>query len=156
MLATRRDVTNEIEVELVVERRVDCVRRDDLEKRVAIGRRPDDRIDGEIAGSTRPVLDNEGLAEPLRQPLPRQARDDVSRAARRKANNDAHRTRWIGFRPRDARHCRERGSARCQMQKSTAGKFHGACSLKVCDEADYSALMFAALMMGHHFSISAL
>ena len=30
----------------------------------------------------------------------------------------------IGLRPREARHRRERGSTRCQMQKTTAGKFH--------------------------------
>ena len=41
-----------------------------------------------------------------------------------KADDDAHRPRRIGLRPRDARHGRQRGSARCQMQKLSAGKFH--------------------------------
>ena len=31
----------------------------------------------------------------------------------------------IGLRPRDARHRRQRGRARCQMQEFAAGKFHG-------------------------------
>ena len=53
-----------------------------------------------------------------------QARGDVSAAAGGKADNDADRPRWIGLRPRKARHGRERGSARGQMQKISAGKFH--------------------------------
>ena len=47
------------------------------------------------------------------------------RAAGGKANDDAHRPRRIGLRPRDPRHGRQRGSARGQMQKLSAGKFHG-------------------------------
>jgi hypothetical protein len=35
----------------------------------------------------------------------------------------AHRARRIGLRPRDPRNSRQRGSARCQVQESTAGKF---------------------------------
>ena len=121
----RRDVADEIEIELVVERRIDRVRRADQEKRVAVGRRAHDRLGGDIAAGARPVLDDELLAEPLRQPLTDQARDDVGRAAGGKADNDAHRPRRIGLRPSDARHGRQRGSARGQMQKlSSAGKFH--------------------------------
>src|SRR5262249_58831141 len=33
-------------------------------------------------------------------------------------------TRRIGLRPSDARDCQQRGGARGQMQKSSAGKFH--------------------------------
>src|SRR5262245_4606183 len=50
--------------------------------------------------------------------------EGVERATRRKWNHEPDRPRWIGLRPRDARHRRERGSARCQMQKISAGKFH--------------------------------
>ena len=78
----------------------------------------------DIAAGARPVLDDEWLTEPLRQPLSDQARDDVGRAAGGKADDDAHRPRRIGLRPRDARHGRQRGSARGQMQKLSAGKFH--------------------------------
>ena len=74
-----------------------------------------------------------------------------------KADDDAHRPRRIGLRPRNARHGRQRGSARCQMQKSAAGKFHlHSLSEMLATTLFYSALMFAALMIGHHFSISAL
>jgi hypothetical protein len=51
---------------------------------------------------------------------------------------------------------RQRGGARGQMQKLSAGKFHGFPLCNVGDATLYSALMFAALMIGHHFSNSAL
>ena len=77
----RRDVADEIEIELVVERRVDRVRRTDQQQRVAVGGRAHDRLGADVAAGARPVLDDEWLAEPLRQPLPDQAREDVGRAA---------------------------------------------------------------------------
>jgi hypothetical protein len=46
---------------------------------------------------------------------PDQARDDVGRAAGRKADDDAHRPRRIGLRPREARDGRQHGSAGGQM-----------------------------------------
>jgi len=48
----------------------------------------------------------------------------LSRATSRKRYDNLHRPRWIGLRPRDARHGRQRGSARGQMEKISAGKFH--------------------------------
>src|SRR5262249_34838136 len=38
--------------------------------------------------------------------------------------DQTHRPRWIGLRPRNARHGRERGSASGQMQKLSAGEFY--------------------------------
>ena len=118
------DVADEIESELVVERGVDRVRRACQEDRVAVRRRTHDRLGGDISGGARAVLSDEWLAEPLRQPLPDQACKDVIRAARSKADNDAHWPRRIGLRPGEARHRRQRGSACGQMQKISAGKFH--------------------------------
>jgi transposase len=46
-------------------------------------------------------------------------------AAGGKADDDAHRPCRIGLRPSERRHRRERGSARCQMQKLSALEFHG-------------------------------
>ena len=121
----RRDVAKEIVIELIVERRVDYVWCTDEEERVAVGGRAHDGFGGDIAGGARPVLDDEWLAEPLRQPLADQAREDVIRATGGKADDYAHRPRRIGLRPSEARDSRERGSARCQMQElSSAGKFH--------------------------------
>src|SRR5262249_54304702 len=68
---------------------------------------------------------DEWLTESFRQPLSQQTREDVAPAARGKADDPTHRPRRIGLRPSDARHERQRGSARCQMQKlPTVGKFH--------------------------------
>src|SRR5215471_15312803 len=119
----RFNITNEIEIKLGIERRVDSVRRRDEKECVAVGGRPYDRLRADIAAGARPVLDHELLAEPLRQPLTDQAGDNVDRSASGKADDDADRPRGIGLRPRDPRHGRERGSTRCQMQKISAGKF---------------------------------
>jgi hypothetical protein len=56
MLA-RRDVADEIEIELVVERRVDCIWWTDQEERVAIW--GSDRLGADIAAGARTVLNNE-------------------------------------------------------------------------------------------------
>src|SRR5215467_7959751 len=122
--SNRRDVADKMEIELVVERRVDCVRGTNQKKRITIRRRAYDRLDTDIAAAARPVLDDELLPEPLRQPLSYQARDDVGATSGGKSDNDAHRPRRIGLRSRDARQRRQRGSADGQMQKLSAGKFH--------------------------------
>jgi hypothetical protein len=44
-------------------------------------------LGGYIAICSRPVLDDELLAEPLRKPLPHQAPDEVGRGARRIADD---------------------------------------------------------------------
>ena len=77
----RRDVADEIEIELVVEQRAGYGRCADQQERIAIRGRFHDRLGADIAAGTRPVLDDEWLAKPLRQPLTHQARDDVVRAA---------------------------------------------------------------------------
>src|SRR5262245_31296112 len=120
----RRDIADEIEVELLIKRRIDGVVRCGKEEGIAIWGSADDRLGAEIGASAGPVFDDERLAEPLRQPLADHARDDVSRAARGKWHDQTHRPRRIGLRPRETRHDRQRGGARGQMQKSTTGKFH--------------------------------
>src|SRR5262245_43914314 len=83
-----------------------------------------DALSGNIARSTWAVLDDELLTEPLRQPLTDQPCDDVAGAASGKADDNAHRPGRIGLRPSEARYGRQRDSARGQMQKLSAGKFH--------------------------------
>ena len=78
-------------------------------------RRAHDRLSADTAACACPVLDNECLPKPLRQRLPHEARNAVGCLACRKGNDDAHRPRRIGLRPRDPRYGRERGSTRCQM-----------------------------------------
>src|SRR5215813_1833749 len=72
-----RDVADKIEVELFVERRIDRVCRSDQEERVAIRGRTHDRLSADIGASSRPILDDKLLTEPLRQELAYQTRDDV-------------------------------------------------------------------------------
>src|SRR5262249_25009175 len=121
----RRDVADKIEAEIRVERRVDRAGRYGHQERVTVRRCSHDEFGGDIAAEARPVLNHELLAEALRQPLTREARDNVGRAAGWKSDNKTHRPRRLGLRPCDSRHGRERGSARSQMQDlSTVGKFH--------------------------------
>src|SRR5205823_2313463 len=120
----RCDVLEKIKVELLVQRLVDHSKGADQEKRVSVGWRSRDRLCGNIAASTRSVLDNKRLTEPLRKPLTREACEDIGHAAGGKADDNPHRPRRIGLCPGDARQNRQRGSARGQMQKLSAGKFH--------------------------------
>src|SRR5215831_15459532 len=83
------------------ERRVDRLCRTDHEQRMAVRRCAHDGFCGDVGTGPRPVLDKELLAESLRKPLRYQARDDVGRAAGRISDDDAHRPRRIGLRPRD-------------------------------------------------------
>src|SRR5262245_11976308 len=62
----RRDVANEIEIELLVKRRITRVRKTNQEKRVAIRGRIHDGLGGDVGTRTGPVLDDELLAGPLR------------------------------------------------------------------------------------------
>jgi hypothetical protein len=118
------DVADEIEIELVVERRIDRAGRTDQEERVAVCRRAHDRFGADVGAATRPVVDYELLAKPLRKPLADEARRDVVCATRRDRHDQAHRPRRIGLRQCNTRDGRQRGSARGQIQERAAGKFH--------------------------------
>src|SRR5262249_44740863 len=127
----RRDVADEIEIEIFIKRRVDGVVRTNQQKRIAVWGSFDDRFGTDIGPRTRSIVDDELLAESLRQPLTYQTRDDIARAARCITNDDTHRPRWIGLRPRDPRRRRQRDSASGQMQKlSSVRKFHDVSSQK--------------------------
>jgi len=84
-----------------------------------------DRLGRKIAACARSIFDDKLATKLLRQLLAHQARANVVRAARGIADDDVYRPRRIGLRPRDAREGEQRGSSRCQMQKFSAGKFHG-------------------------------
>ena len=117
----RRDVADEIVIQLVVERRIDRVGKRRQQQRLPVGRRLDHRLGGDTAAAADPVLDDERLAEPIGQPLRHQARQNVGRAAGAKADQQAHRPRRIGLRASEPRRERKPNGARCQMQKfSTA------------------------------------
>ena len=107
----RRDVLDEIETELVIERRVDCARRRDHKERVTVGRSLHDRLGTDIATGAGAVLDDELFPEPLRQPLTHEAREDVGRAACGEAHDQTHRPARIGLRPCNPRQRGETGSS---------------------------------------------
>src|SRR5262245_14613783 len=118
------DIADEIEIEVVIEGRIDRGSSIRTKERIAIGRRTDDGLGGDIAGGATPVLDDEWLTEPLRERLTHQAYEDVRSAARGISNDAAHWPRRIGLRPCYPRHRWQRDSASGQMQEFAAGKFH--------------------------------
>ena len=121
----RGDVADEIEVELVVERRrVGGGWRVEKQEGVAVGRRAHDRFGGQVAARARPVLDEERLPEPFRQRLREQAPRDVDPAAGRESDDDADRPCRIGLRPGDAGQRGQGGGSARQAQKPAARKFH--------------------------------
>ena len=66
----RRDVAPELEMQLVVERRVDRLRRRYHQDGVSVGCRINDCLHADIACRAGPVLDDKRLPKPLRQPCP--------------------------------------------------------------------------------------
>ena len=62
----RRNVTDEIESEVVVNRRIDRVRGSNLEQRIAVRSCGRDDFSADIAACARSVVDDDRLAKPLR------------------------------------------------------------------------------------------
>ena len=120
----RCDVADEIEVKFLIQRRVDRGRRGGKQERITIRRRTNDCLGANIGPRAGSVFNDERLPEPLGQQFPHYARDEVYVAPGCEGRNQTHWPRRIGLRPCDPRHGRERGSARGQMQKLSAGKFH--------------------------------
>src|SRR5262249_5697498 len=119
-----RNVADEIEIEIVVQRRTNQIACGDQKERIAVGGGTHDRLCADVGTCSRPVLDDKWLAESLQQPLSDQAREDVRRIARRPRYNNAR--SWGGIRlcPSNGRDRRQRRSAGGQMQEFAAEKFH--------------------------------
>src|SRR5262249_42815675 len=83
------------------------------------------RLGGNVGPGARPVLNDDGLAQPFLQPLTDQAPDDIGSSAGGKAYEEAHRTRRISLCPRHARQRRQHCSTRSQTQKLAAEQAHG-------------------------------
>jgi hypothetical protein len=81
-------------------------------KGVTVGCRAHHHLGGDVAVGARPVVDDELLAEPFRQPKCCKTRENVRRNAGRIADDDAHRARRISVGAGDARQQRQRRSAR--------------------------------------------
>jgi hypothetical protein len=84
-----------------------------------------DRLGSDVAAGARPVFSDEWVAEPLRQPLTDQAREDVVRAAAGKADDHANWLRRIGFCPCHARSGWKRDCTRRHMEELAAQQGHG-------------------------------
>src|SRR5262249_40534168 len=87
----RRDIADEIEIEVAKGRCVDRIDHRGQENGVAVSCWLGDRVGGEVGGRAGSVLDDEWLAELRRQRLADEACSDVANAAAGKANNDAYR-----------------------------------------------------------------
>jgi hypothetical protein len=74
------------------------------------------------------VLDDELLAEAVRQPLRHEARQKIDRAAGGKTGDDLYRPRRIVLRGRNARQRRQSGKSRRDFQKFPTQKCHGVIS----------------------------
>src|SRR5262249_60388461 len=80
------------------------------------------RLGADIGAATWAVFYDELLAEPPREPRSDEPRDNIGQAARSRGGDDANRPRRIDLRPSEARDGWQRGSARCEMEKISAGE----------------------------------
>src|SRR5262245_58512894 len=93
-------------------------------KRIAVRRRASDPAGAKTAGSAANIFNDDGLTERRPHMLGQRACTQIQRTACGEWHHDRNWFRGIGLRPSNMRHRRERGSARGQMQKTSAGKFH--------------------------------
>ena len=123
MPANRLEIANRVETELVEERGVDRVVGADHEQRIAVRRAADDSFGRDVAAGARAILDDELLAELVGQGLHDEARQDVDRLPGGKADDEAHRLRWIGLRRSQARNGWKRQQSGRQVLEPSARKF---------------------------------
>src|ERR1041385_2525077 len=88
---TRREVADEVELQVAVERCVAGFGQSGKQQRVAVRGCIDDGFGREIGAAAGAVLDDERLTKSLLQPLSHQPRDDVVAAAGGKSNDPADR-----------------------------------------------------------------
>src|SRR5580704_4203325 len=77
-----------------------------------------------MTACSRLIFYGDLLSPNFRQPIGNDTPGDIRPATWRESDQESHRPRRIGLRPCDRGRRRERGSARRQMQKLSAGKFH--------------------------------
>src|SRR5262249_9647478 len=86
--------------------------------------------------------------------LRKQAGRNVGSAARREADDDAHRPAWVALRPSEARDGRQSGSTGCEMQKLSAGESYMGPLLKSGGGGRTFRFCLSARCPFPHFSIS--
>src|SRR5215510_10391390 len=136
----RHGIPDEIEVELVIERRVDHICCSCQKKSVTVRVRTHDRLGADIGVRARPVLDDEWLAEPLLQPLSNQARDDVGCPSGGVTDDEANWSRRPCLSVCSPRYGRQFGRAGSQSQKlSTVRGLHRSLHDAFKDVGTFSA-----------------
>ena len=68
------DIADEVEIELLVERRVYGIREGGQKQSMSIRRRIDDGFGADVAASSWSILNHEGLSQPFGKPLANCAR----------------------------------------------------------------------------------
>ena len=97
----------------------------------------DDDFGADIAGAAGTIIDDELLAEMLRQRIRQKPRGDVGSDAGGIRHDDADRPRRVIRRAGDARQCGERRRDCGKVQKPAAGNYHDASRTR----ADVSRLL---------------
>src|SRR5690349_12853645 len=113
----RSEIADDVEVQFVIERRVPCVGRGGEVKHVAVRGSFGDRLGRKSSAGSSAVLDEELLAEMLRQPLGDEPRVGVIYTAWREARYDPNWMRGIVLCPRRARASANGGNGRCKIKK---------------------------------------
>src|SRR5262249_6662587 len=91
---------------------------------IAIRRRPCHAVGAGYAAPSANAFDDHLLTQKLGEARAKDSRQNVGSAAGGEGHHHGRRTRRISLRPSETRGGRQRGSARGQMQKISAGKFH--------------------------------
>src|SRR5438874_9711869 len=94
------------------------------ENRISIRWTLGGRLNAEHSAGTAFVLDHDRLADRARDIFRDEARHEIKSAASDGRHDESYGTHWIGLRHRETRDSWERYGTSCQMQKSSAGKFH--------------------------------
>ena len=137
-------VLDHVEVEVVVERRVNRVVRAEQEQRVAVRRRAHHGFGAETAGLAGLGFDDELLARPLRQPARDDAGEDVLAAARRKADHDLDGAVRISALGENGR-CREQAT---QLKSQIAGNGGDEIFMAFPPQGFYFLRQYARLQCG--------
>ena len=119
-----RDIADEIESELLVERCVDRVGRGDEQDRIAIGRCSKGLGNSQIAAGARLVLDDDRLPQTLRKRLADEACQDVRRAPSGRADQPTDGSGRIGLTQRGSRCCGQGGASAEKLQDLASMKCH--------------------------------
>src|SRR5262249_27561500 len=93
-------------------------------QRVSVRRGTGEPTDANASIRARHILDDNRLTERRSKTFANHAPEQIREPATRQRHDNRNWPGRIGLRPSNTRRGRERGSARCEMEKISAGKFH--------------------------------